>query len=187
MRLLLLLPIIWGSNCIDRIGLTMDIWWLNTLMVFIRFSASSWLPLDELWIDSCLIIGLGELDTLDWLGRSYISFRECLVGLSRLIDDYLFGCDIISWRFHRVHARWGFRTDLSRLNQWVLLLCSLDRLLSLKLTATTLEVLAYVQWWCPKAVSVLTFGSWLLSRATRRLNKLINRLKTITSEVLTSI
>ena len=155
----------------------MDIWRFNTLMIFIRFSTTSWFPLGKLRVDSSLVICLRQLNTLDRIVRCHFSFRESLIGLPCWIEDDLFGCDIIcSRRFHWMHTRCCFRTNLSSLNQLLLLLCCLNRLLSLELTASAFKVLAYVQWWCPKAVSVLTLSSWLLSRASRWLNKLINRL-----------
>ena len=123
-----------------------DVRRLNTLVVFVWFAASSRLPLGELRIDSCLVIGLGQLHALDWLGTSRLSLREGLIRSTSRIEDDLFRGYIIDHGLHRVHAgHILLRADLSGSDQSLLLHLRLDGLLaSLELPAIALEILANV-------------------------------------------
>ena len=57
----------------------MNVWRLDTLVVFVRLTATSRLPLCELRIDPCLVIGLSQLYALDWLVCGRLSLRESLI------------------------------------------------------------------------------------------------------------
>ena len=69
-----------GGNCIYRIGLGVYIWWLDALMVLIRLSAASRLPLGKLGIDPGLVIRLSQLHALDGVLAHRFPLLQSLVG-----------------------------------------------------------------------------------------------------------